>query len=73
MERALGYPNYQNLNSLQEKGRSLREWRELVETWEVSVETLGDSVYTVSWGGGSCLNMLVINTDLVVTMGGGHS
>jgi len=48
VQRALGYLNYQNLNSLQEKGRNLREWTEMVETWEVSVETLGDSVDTVS-------------------------
>jgi len=48
MERALGYLDYQNLNSLQEKGRTLREWTELVEAWEISVETLGDSVDAVS-------------------------
>lgn len=51
METALGHLNYQNLNSLQEKGRTLRGWKELVETWEVSVDTLGESVDTVSWGG----------------------
>jgi hypothetical protein len=45
--------------------------RELVETWEVLVENLGKSVDTVSWGGGCCLHTLVINTDIVVTLGGG--
>ena len=26
IDRALGHPNNQNLNSLKEKGRNLREW-----------------------------------------------
>jgi hypothetical protein len=57
MERALGHLKYQNLNSLQEKGRTLRGWREVVDTWEVSVETwenqltlsVGEGVVCIGW------------------------